>query len=188
MVQNTENGISESYRRFLSGDWAGMKDIIDTYYDDLVLFLNRYTGNMDDAEDMAEETLLVLTEKRRPFEGKSTFKTWLFGIGRHLTLSRLKKNGRFLPMPSEEMEEMLPAGTGILEELVENEERSALYSAMKKLPEEYKKALWLKYFEEMPSKDVALAMNKTVYSVNGIIKRAKKALSDLLKEEDYEKS
>ena len=76
-------------------------------------------------------------------------------------------------MPSDKMDIFPCDGTGVLDELVENEERSALYSAIKKLPEEYRKALWLKYFEDMPSKDVALAMNKTVYSVNGIIKRAK---------------
>lgn len=50
-----DNGAS-SYRRLLKGDWDGMTEIVELYYNGLVLFLKRYLGN---------ETLLAIQSLRK---------------------------------------------------------------------------------------------------------------------------
>ena len=67
-----DNGES-SYRRFLSGDDEGLREIIDMYQDSLVLYLNSIVQNIHTAEDLAEETLAVLVIKQPKFSGKSSF-------------------------------------------------------------------------------------------------------------------
>jgi RNA polymerase sigma-70 factor (ECF subfamily) len=176
-----------SYHRFLSGDLSGLKDLINEYYNDLVLYLNRYIGNMQDAEDMAEETFFVISTKRPSFRGDSAFKTWLFSIGRNCTLNHLRKTNREVLTPAEDMEVLAGTHPDVLDEMILAEERDKLHRALQKLPEDYRKALLFRYFEDMSAKDIALAMNKTVLGVNGIIKRAKTALKDLLKEEKHER-
>ena len=178
-----DNGES-SYRRFLSGDWDGLKEIIDDYYDGLVLYLRRYLGNDQDAEDMAEETILTLTTKRPAYKRKSSFKTWLYAIGRNNALYYLRKNNREMPIPTEDLAEY-PNGSNVLEEYVRDEEKSLVRGAMQRLPEEYRKVLWLKFFDNMSAKEIALAMNRTNHSVNGLLKRAKSALKTELAKEGY---
>ena len=85
-----DNGAS-SYHRFLEGDREGITELVDVYYDGLVLFLNTWLNNLHDAEDMAEETLVVLTTRKPEFTGQSSFKTWLYAIGRNVTGKFLRK-------------------------------------------------------------------------------------------------
>ena len=45
-----DNGAS-SYHRFLEGDREGITELVDVYYDGLVLFLNTWLNNLHDAEE-----------------------------------------------------------------------------------------------------------------------------------------
>ena len=73
---------AESYRRFLNGDDGGMTEIIRDYKDGLALFLTGITGDVLAAEELMEETFFRLLTKKPRFSGKSSFKTWLFSIGK----------------------------------------------------------------------------------------------------------
>ena len=97
-----DNGAS-SYHRFLEGDRDGFAQIVYDYYDGLVLYLNTWLNNLHDAEDMAQETLVVLVSKKPEFEGKSSFKTWLYGIGRNVTVAYLRKNHRIVAASPEDL-------------------------------------------------------------------------------------
>ena len=77
------NGES-SYRRFLAGDNEGMFEIVCEYQAGLMLYLNSYVQDIHTAEDLAEDTFLELMLKRPKFSGNSSFKTWLFAIGRNI--------------------------------------------------------------------------------------------------------
>ena len=55
---------ADSYRRYRKGDWDGLREISEDYYCGLVAFLSQNYVNSQDAEDIAEETLLVLAERQ----------------------------------------------------------------------------------------------------------------------------
>ncbi len=67
-----DNGAS-SYRRFLGGDDSGISEIVGEYKDGLILYLNKYVGNIYTAEELAEDTFFRLITKKPRFSGKSTF-------------------------------------------------------------------------------------------------------------------
>ena len=71
-----------SYRRFLAGDDEGMVEIIRDYKDGLILYINGITNNLTLAEEIMEDTFFKLVTKKPRFSGRSTFKTWLYSIGR----------------------------------------------------------------------------------------------------------
>ena len=54
----------KSYRRYLDGDNDGLKEIVETYFDGLMLYLNLFVRNLSEAEELAEETLFQLISKR----------------------------------------------------------------------------------------------------------------------------
>lgn len=182
--ESMDNGAS-SYHRFLSGDRNGITEIVDAYYDGLVLYLNTWLNNLHDAEDMAEETMLVLTTKKPKFKGKSSFKTWLFAIGRNVTGKYLRKNQRTVPVSPEDVSLMISQEQDSAREFFRDEEKRALHRCLHRMKPEYRRVLWLKYFEDMSAQEIAVAMDKSIHGVNHMVTRAKEALRDEMNREGY---
>mgnify|MGYP000136154873 FL=1 len=90
-----DNGAS-SYRRFCNeGDDSGLVEIIVNYRDGLILYLNSFVGNIHIAEELAEDTFVLLGTKKPKDKGTSSFKTWLYTIGRNIAINHLRRRSRF---------------------------------------------------------------------------------------------
>ena len=85
-----DNGAG-SYRRFLAGDDNAFAEIIREYRDGLILYINSFVSNITEAEDLAEDTFIKLVTKRPRYNGKASFRTWLYTIGRTLALDYLRR-------------------------------------------------------------------------------------------------
>lgn len=83
-----------SYRRFLDGEDEGLILIIKDYKDGLILYLNSYVNNIYIAEDLMEETFYKIAVKKPKFASKSSFKTWLYTIGRNVAIDYLRHNSK----------------------------------------------------------------------------------------------
>ena len=88
-----ENG-AMNYNRFINGDKDGMTEVIREYKDGLSLYLNSLVRNICEAEELMEETFVELVVKKPRFSGKSSFRTWLFSIGRYIAYDYIKKRLR----------------------------------------------------------------------------------------------
>ena len=180
-----DNGAS-SYRRFLEGDSSGIDEIVDSYYDGLVLFLRTLLHDMNDAEDLAEETLYVLLSKKPDYKGKSSFKTWLYSIGRNLAYSHLKRQERITNVePIDIIMMSVKESQDAEKRFFFEEQRRQLYYGLLDLRPDYRQVLWLKYFENMKSREIASVMRKTEYGVNHLLRKAKECLRIKLEEEGF---
>ena len=162
-----DNGAS-SYHRFLEGDREGITELVDVYYDGLVLFLNTWLNNLHDAEDMAEETLVVLTTRKPEFTGQF-----------------LRKNRRTVTVPPEDMTKLAESEQDAARDFFADEEKQALHRCLVRLRPEYRRILWLRYFESMSAKEAAGVMGKSVHSVNHLTERARDALRAEMNKEGY---
>ena len=171
-----DNGES-SYRRFLAGDNEGLYEIICTYQTGLILYLNSYVQNIHTAEDMAESTFAELMIKRPKFSGKSSFKTWLYAIGRNNALMMIRR-GKVRTVP---IHEGIPDSDDLPETaLLKNEGSRLLYQAMKELKPEYRRALTLLYFDGLSHDEIALAMGMSKRQIYSILKHGKETLKKTL--------
>ncbi len=176
------NGES-SYRRFLEGDNESFRVIVDDYYDMLVLYINTYVRNSDVAENLAEDTFVKLVTKKPKFKGKSSFKTWLYSIARNIALDYLKSLSKAQYSQIEEITDI--SSDELIEDAFLIEERKIIINkALKSLKLEYRQAIWLKYFENMSAKEIAVVMKKSQNSVEHLLSRARECLREKLKEED----
>ena len=185
-----DNGAS-SYRRFRdNGDDSGLDEIIMDYSDGLMLYLTSIVGNIWTAEELTEDTFVLLGTKKPKFKGNSSFKTWLYTIGRNLALKHLKKTAKYSAVPIEEIAELSSDEEAIEDDYIKKEQQIMVHRAMRKLNPEYQQILWLTYFEGLTSKEAAIVMKKSVRSVESILYRAKKSLRSQLEMEgfDYEKT
>ena len=181
---------AESYRRYRKGDWDGLREITEDYYGGLVAFLSAGFVGPQDAEDIAEETILVLAERKPEYEeGTASFKTWLYRIARNLAVDHLRKTSREVLYLPEDFDGFTPLSEDVGQELVREEEKRAVHAAMKHLREKYRRVLWMKYFAGMNADEIAVLLNKSTQSVYGLLKRAKEKLrGELEKEGLHERS
>ena len=178
-----DNGAS-SYRRFLDGDDKGFIEIIKDYKDGLILYLNNFTENIYTAEDIAEDTFVKIITKKPRFSGKSSFKTWLFAIGRNCALDYLRKH-KAKEISFDELPEMKKDTESLEAEYIKKEDHKILHRAMERLNPQYKQILWLVYFENFSNQEAAMVIKKSIHNTETLLYRAKKSLKSELDKEGY---
>lgn len=178
-----DNGAS-SYRRFLDGDDNGFVEIVREYNDGLILYLNSFVNNISVADELAEDTFVKLGVKRPHLAEKSSFKTWLYAIGRNVAIDYIRKKSKEKTVSLEVCVEL--ADEEILENRYLQEERKiAVHKAMRQLKPEYRQILWLIYFEGFSNKEAAKIMKKSVHNIETLVYRARRALRSELRKEGF---
>ncbi len=188
------------YSRFLAE--KNEKDLlilIERYKESLTLFLNGFVGNMGDAEELMMDAFAEVAAGPTLFSGRSSFKTWLFSVGKKLALMYIRKAKRFVQIGAdsendqgslqedkpgkEPSDEKMPSPElGIL-----NSERNRLlYDAMEKLNAEYRRILILLYFEGMSHEEAGQVMGKSRRQVYHLAERSRAALKEQLKRMGFE--
>ena len=176
------------------GDFQAFTELIDAHKNKIYALVRKLTGNTEDAEDILQETFLRAIDKIDQFRGDASFGTWLYTIALNLTRAQYAKQKQADLQP---IEEYLPAkGQGhhhpddnnlfdwrdphqILES---NQLREIIDRVLDDLPYKYREAFILRYFEEMPIKEVAKVINESEAATKSRILRARLALRDELSE------
>ena len=156
-----DNGAS-SYRRFLNGDDEGLTLII--YKDGLILYLNGYVNNIYVAEDIMEETFFKLAVKKPKFNENSSFKTWLYTIGRNVAIDYIRRNYKFSTSSIEDMENYIKEEKNLENLYIKSERKIIIHKAMSNLKPEYYQVLWLCFFEEFSNEETAKSSSNYTYN------------------------
>ena len=179
-----DNGAS-SYRRFLEGDDDGIVQIIKDHKDGLMLYLNSFVQNIHLAEDLTEDTFVKLIARRPRFFGKSTFKTWLYSIGRNVALDHLRKNAKLPTVSTEEAMALVSDEADITRIYLRTDRKLLVHDAMKRLNKDYRQVLCLVYFEDFQKDQVAFILGKRRKQVENLVYRAKLSLKSELEMEGF---
>lgn len=141
-------------------------------------------GNRDEAEDVLQTTYLKLLEGRARYGGRSSFKTWLFGVIRKTAADQRRRRalrerllglfGRALPQPE------APAPPD--EVIVGGEDRQRLAGALEGLSPRQAQVVELVFAHELSVADAARVLGISVGSARTHYHRAKRQLADLLGE------
>lgn len=175
----------ENYRRFLDGDDNAMGELIESYRDGLTLFLCGYVSDVSTAESLAEDTFVKLAVKRPRDRAKSSFKTWLYTIARNAALDYLRKHRREKLVPIENAAELESELESLENLCIRSERKRVVHRAMEKLEPRYRQVLWLRYFEEMSSREAAKVMGVSVHNAETLASRARNALRTQLEKEGF---
>lgn len=174
-----------NYRRYINGDDDGIVEIIRDYKDGLILYLNGITGNFHLSEEYMEETFFKLAVKKPVFRGKSSFKTWLYSIGRNAAIDGLRRSSRFSAVSIEDQTDLTDE-TDIENEYLKEEQKIILHKALNSLKSEYRQVLYLTYFEGFDISEAAIIMKKNKKQINNLLYRAKQSLRSTLEKGGFE--
>ena len=176
---------ANNYARYLAGDDGAVAALVDEYKNGLTLYLNSIVGNIFTAEELMEETFFRLIAKRPRFSGRSSFKTFLYAIGRNAAVDYIRKNSRASIAPIEAHENELIERESVEAAVIRDEKWAALKRALDSLPSEQRQAVHLTFFEEMKCEEAARIMKKSRHAVENLVYRAKKALKAELEKEGF---
>lgn len=83
-----------------SGDEAAFEALIGRYHGSMLRLAISYLRDRGAAEDAVQETWLTCLRTLDRFEGRSSLKTWIFGILLNVARARRRKESRILPFTS----------------------------------------------------------------------------------------
>ncbi len=180
-----DNGASSSRRFREDGDETGLVEIIRDYKDGLIFYLNSFVGNIHTAEELAEDTFVLIGIKKPKDKGKSSIKTWLYTIPRNVAIDYLRRNSKQSNISMEDFPELIIEEYNLELAYIKEERKIILHRALGKLKSEYRQVLWLVYFEDFSAKQVAAIMKKSVHSIETLVYRARKSLKSQLEMEGF---
>jgi RNA polymerase sigma-70 factor (ECF subfamily) len=80
------------------GDRAAFASIADRHRRELQVHCYRMVGSLHDAEDMVQETFLRAWANRSTYEGRSSFRAWLYRIATNSCLDLIRTRRRVVPL------------------------------------------------------------------------------------------
>ena len=176
-----DNG-TNNYRRFLEGYDNGFVEIVEEYKDPLILYLNGYVGNIHTAEELAEDTFFKLMIKKPRFSGKSSFKTWLYAIGRNIAVDHVRRTSK---LTDELSEDVIAAEEDLERSYLREEQKIILHRRLAGLKSEYRVVLYLTFFEELSNEEAAKIMKKSKRQIEMLVYRAKQSLRNQLEKDGF---
>ncbi len=179
-----DNGAS-SYRRFLDGDDIGITEIVTAYKDGLILYLNGYVHNVFLAEELAEDTFFRLITKKPRFSEKSSFKSFLYAIGRHVAVDHIRRHAKVRQVPLDEAENYITEVESLEQAYLREEQKLEVNRALSQLSDDYRNVLWLAFFEEFSNQEIAAVMHKSDRQIKNLLYRAKYSLKSILEKEGF---
>ena len=130
--------------------------------------------NRSDAEDVLQETNLILCQKSEEYDPSGNFRAWAFNIARYQVLAHLTKKKRSKVCFSNDLVETLAS-----EELDAHNHQithRALQICYDLLPEHMKEIARLRFKEDAPMKDICKALNRPIGAISGTLFRIRQNL------------
>lgn len=135
--------------------------------------------NSRDAEDLTQEVFFKAYRSLTKFEGRSSFKTWIYRIAINTSQNEIRRRSRRAQEAEtaiEDMAEYLPSNNSLEATILARQQRYLLQQAMASLrPEEYE-VLYLKDVEERPYAEIAEQLNISLSAAKMRVQRARLAL------------
>ncbi|MFI5261798.1 MAG: RNA polymerase sigma factor [Candidatus Limnocylindrales bacterium] len=137
------------------------------------------------AEDVTEQVFLRALHALPQFDERgvgaaSTFRVWLFQIARHALSNERRRRARHPEAPLDAVLEMAAADADPAAQVVERDAVRRAWRAIEHLPHERRRAITLRFVEEMTTSEIAGAMGRSEGAVRVLIHRALRSVADEL--------
>lgn len=162
---------------FLPTDIA-FRSFFDSFYPTLVHFCQRYIGDADEAEDIAQETFIRLHEKKYDFDHEYKVRAFLYETAKNLCYDLIKhqvvKKKYLLKLQGEKEEE-----EAFSREMIREEAFALLYAAISQLPLQSRKIIEA-CLQGRSNKEIAVSLGVAETTVKTLRQNAYRKLRDLL--------
>lgn len=160
---------------------AQLGEIVETFGKDILRFCRITAGNPEEGDELYQDTMLLLLEKREQLDSRRDVKSYALSVALKLWRNRRRKQFRRLRLvPQESLEGLAeqgiqPGGDGDSpEEAVLRLHRvQTVRYLVGQLPEKYRLPLQLFYSAELPVKEIAALLKLPENTVKSRLHRGK---------------
>jgi RNA polymerase sigma-70 factor (ECF subfamily) len=168
-----------------AGDERAFRQLIEPYRHALQVHCYRMLGSAQDAEDLAQETLLRAWRALERFEPRAQFQTWLYRIATNACLDELERRPRrpepIDPFPDRPVGEAeAPLYDPVARYAIREGMELALIRAIQELPGRQRAALIFRDVLGWTAPEAAEVLESTVASVNSALQRARATVEEHL--------
>ncbi|MDQ3276276.1 MAG: SigE family RNA polymerase sigma factor [Actinomycetota bacterium] len=137
-------------------------------------------GNFSEAQDCVQEAFVRAWDHRKALETAYAPEAWVRTVAWRLAVSRWRRTRRSLLPPDRSKSPSAPAEPDI--------HHTALVAALRKIPEEQRRAIVLHHLCDLPIADIAQETGVAVGTVKARLSRGRAALAALLRDEPTRES
>jgi RNA polymerase sigma-70 factor, ECF subfamily len=168
-----------------AGDERAFRRLVDPYRHALEVHCYRMLGSAQDAEDLAQETLLRAWRALDRFEPRAQFQTWLYRIATNACLDELERRPRrpapVDPFPDRTLDASAPPTYDpVARYAIREGMELALLRAIQELPGRQRAVLIFRDVLGWTAPEVAELLASSVASVNSALQRARGAIEQQL--------
>ena len=149
--------------------------LVETYADTVLRLCYTYLHSAADAEDLCQNVLLKLMEHKKPFESEEHEKAWVIRTAINECKSELRAARR----------KVLPI-EGLEETAAPQAPRAEILDAVLHLPEKYRIAIYLFYYEDYSIREIAKLVKSSESAVAKQLSRGRKMLKEQLGDDENE--
>ncbi len=155
-------------------------DLMTSYQGRLYGFIFSLVGNPDAANDVLQETNLILWNKSSEFELGSNFKAWSYRIASFQVMAYRQRKMRDRLIFDDDMMQRVVAEYTDKDEAYEFKQKK-IQSCMKELPERQYNLINKRYYKGQSVQEIAKEMKSTANSITQALYRARTNLSQCVK-------
>ena len=170
--------------RAKSGDGDAFEQLYNEYFTQLYRYVLIRVGNSDDADDIVQLIFLKFYKNLDNWQDQGYQPSaYLYTIARSVMADHFRKLGRTgkkINQSEEFLEILADSSQSPQASVIQQEERTQLYTAMKTLPQNYQEVLLLRYSEGLPSREIAEIIGKSDVATRKLLSRAVQTLSEIM--------
>lgn len=150
---------------------AWVRQALDTYERPLVRYAARFTGDLESARDVVQDTFVKLC-RENPAKLNGRLAPWLYTVCRNRALDVRKKEGRMQALQQTEAEARPDRSPGPHMRAMVREEHALVLEVIATLPANQQEAFRLKFEHGLTYREIGHVMNMPLSTVNYTIAQA----------------
>lgn len=171
----------ELARKLMAGDKDAMQPFVESFQRKIFNYTWLMCGQREDAEEVAQDTLLKVFENWDQLRSPEQVKPWVFRIARNCCLMK-RRHSVFAPTSEVPLDDLalVALGESADERVIRKELNAELERALRGIPETYRAVVLLRDAEEMSTAETAALLDISEDNVKQRLHRGRAMLRKLL--------
>ncbi len=149
-------------KSFVNGDESSFNRLAVKYRERIYWHARRMTGNHVDADEIVQEVLMVLYNKLKTFEFKSSLYTWIYTITNTRSINYLKKKRLRNFFSLDDITNKKFEQKDVIDNLESKQKVEKIESALQKLPVKQREVFVMRNFDELSYEEIAHITGKSI--------------------------
>lgn len=175
------NNDFELIKSFINGDESAFNRLAVKYQERIYWHARRMTGNHLDADEIVQEVLMVLYNKLKTFEFKSSLYTWIYTITNTRSINYLKKKSLKSFFSLDEISNRKFEQNDVIDDIESKQKIEKIESAMQKLPVKQREVFIMRNFDEMSYEEISQITGKNVGTLKANYFHALNKIKEMVK-------